>query len=93
MRRDVGLVRRCRVISRVHAAHARPNEGAVHDRAHVSGERALENVEAKHLALLIQARLNKGLAEVTGTACNKNLHTVRIPETKSRRRRQGLIAA
>jgi hypothetical protein len=59
---------------RLHATHAVPHARAVRDRAHMRGKWRLKDIEADDLVLQFFQRADQGLAKVTGTSCNENLH-------------------
>ena len=74
MRSDVRFVQRGGVEDRLHARHATPDARAVGDRANVSGEGAVENVEADDVVPQFPQRADQCFAQMAGAACDKYLH-------------------
>jgi hypothetical protein len=59
---------------RLHATHTVSYANPVRYRADVGRERRLQDIEADHVVLQVRQRAEQGLAEMTGTSRNQNLH-------------------
>jgi hypothetical protein len=63
----------------LHTTHTMPDARSVGNRAEVSRERRLQDVEADDLVLQVPQSADQSLAQVTGTSCNQRSHARLIP--------------